>query len=148
PAAIPYGVVEPLWSDHALKERFMILPQLKKATRTDKDGWTFPDETILVKHFFLESVRGDPSTKHPVETRLLIKHSGEWKGYSYEWNDLGTDGTLLATSKTAPFQVVENGQNTTQSWYFPARGECFTCHNDATDGVLGIQTRQLNTDFD
>jgi uncharacterized repeat protein (TIGR03806 family) len=148
PEAIPYGVNEPLWSDYALKQRYMILPGTQKATRTDTDGWTFPDNTILVKHFFLEGVRGTPTTQHPVETRLLIKHSGAWKGYSYQWNDTGTDGTLLQTSKKVDYPVVVNGQNTTQTWYYPARGECFTCHNDATNNVLGIQTRQLNSDFD
>src|SRR5262249_31081408 len=74
--------------------------------------------------------------------------AGEWKGYSYEWNAAGTDGNLLDTSKTVAYQINESGQTVTQKWYYPARGECFTCHNDATGNVLGIQTRQLNGDFD
>ena len=29
-------------------------------------------------------------------------------------------------------------------WTYPSRQSCFTCHNDAAGGVLGLSTAQMN----
>ena len=50
---------------------------------------------MLVKSFALEMTEGDPSSRKWIETRFLTKQSGEWYGYSYVWNDAGTDATLV-----------------------------------------------------
>jgi uncharacterized repeat protein (TIGR03806 family) len=148
PEMIPYGVTEPLWSDFALKQRYMLLPHLDTIQLTPKGGWSFPADSILVKHFWLEQTRGDPTTKKIVETRLLIQTQGDWYGYSYEWNDQGTDATLLQDSKFKSIAVTVSGTVTNQDWYFPSRSDCTTCHTAAANFVLGPQTVQMNQDYD
>ncbi len=136
PEVIPYTVAEPLWSDGAAKSRGMLLPHLDKVVRTDKDAWQMPADSILVKTFSLGA--------RPIETRLLIQTGGTWYGYSYEWNDQGTDGTLLPGSK----QKAVSGQAGNQTWHFPGRGECTQCHTSAAGFLLGVTSAQLNTTFD
>ncbi|MEZ0228775.1 MAG: PQQ-dependent sugar dehydrogenase, partial [Planctomycetota bacterium] len=132
PEVIPYTVAEPLWSDGAAKSRGMLVPGLQKVTRTDRDAWTFPADSLLVKTFSLGA--------RPIETRLLVQTSGQWYGYSYEWNDQGTDGALLPRAK----QKTVNGQ----VWHYPGRGDCAQCHTSAAGFLLGVTSAQLNTDFD
>jgi len=148
PEMLPYTVVEPHWADFADQTRGMLLPHLDPVQWTPSDGFGFPVDSILMKNFFVETVQGDPKSDKIVETRLLINTNGEWRGYSYEWNDQGTDALLLDSSKRKGIAVVANGQPATQAWYFPSRSECLTCHTQAAGYVLGLQTGQLNCDYD
>ena len=129
PKLVPYDVVSPLWSDGADKERWLALPSGGKIKVQPDGDWELPIGTVLVKTFSLAGKR--------VETRLFVRHvDGGWAGYSYEWDDLGTDATLLAGGKT---KTVGS-----QTWTFPSRGQCLTCHNAATRGAIGLETAQLN----
>src|SRR5207253_1991857 len=64
PGVIPYSVNSPLWSDGSYKERFFAIPDHAatdfKIDLGAKNGWNFPDETVLVKSFALETKEGDP----------------------------------------------------------------------------------------
>lgn len=104
PGAIPYSVNAPLWSDGAIKSRYIVLPptMIEKGAEvparidfTATRGWKFPEGTVLVKSFALELVSGDPTSRKWIETRFLTKQEGEWVGYSYAWNDEQTDATLV-----------------------------------------------------
>ena len=134
---IPYAPSAPLWTDGAVKRRWIAMPDwLTPDTKIGllPDGdFDFPIGTVLVKEFALGSLR--------VETRLLVRHSdGEWAGYSYEWNDQQTDALLLDG-----FKVKEIAG---QTWTFPSRGECTFCHSAASNRTLGPETAQLNHDYD
>jgi putative heme-binding domain-containing protein len=72
-----------------------------------------------------------------VETRLLINQHGQWAGYSYGWNERQTDATLVDAKG-------EQKRFGSQTWRFPSRVECMTCHSRAADFVLGINEMQLN----
>jgi hypothetical protein len=156
PGLIPYGVRSPLWSDGATKQRFLRLPEggkihvLDCATEVDAckppgmggvgsdDGhWDMPMGTVLVKNFSIEGKL--------VETRLLMRRSMTvWKGYSYEWNDAGTDATLLPDDATGKDKPVGTG---TQVWHYPSRSQCLECHTPYTGRSLGPTTAQLNSDY-
>lgn len=174
PAAgvIPYDVVAPLWSDGAIKDRFMAVPGDGKIefdavmypaeAPGNIPGWRFPDGTVFVKTFSLETEPGNPKSVRRLETRLLhhIKMPGNddeygaqvWNGYTYVWNDEQTDAELLDAKgldrvfkikdKSAPNGVRE------QKWHFPSRAECALCHTMAAKYVLGATTEQLNRNFD
>lgn len=151
PEVIPYDVRSPLWSDGAIKRRFMIIPNNQTIGYTATGAWTLPVGTILMKEFWIEAVTGDPSTLIPMETRFLVKRcqpgncTDEWQGYSYQWNTSGTEGTLLAGTATTTFDwtVMDGGSTTTHTHIYPARTDCVRCHNAAAGRTLGLQTVQL-----
>jgi uncharacterized repeat protein (TIGR03806 family) len=133
PGVLPYDVNSPLWSDGAVKERFMALPDGARI-HVEADGdFTFPVGTVLIKSFSLGGKR--------VETRLLVRHTdGAWGGYTYEWNAAQTDAALLDADKTVQ---LPGGQ----SWTFPSRAQCVQCHTAAAGGSLGPEIAQLNRDL-
>ncbi len=128
---VPYEINAPFWSDGAIKDRWMALPNGATITIEADDDWTFPVNSVLVKNFNLNGKR--------VETRLLVRHAdGNWGGYSYEWNAAETDATLLLNGKTTT--------KGSQTYIYPGSAECFQCHTNVTNFVLGPETRQLNKD--
>ncbi len=101
---VPYDLNTILFSDYAVKYRFMFLPpdakgNVQKATYQDHDDCNtltiydcytatpvYPVGTVFAKTFAFR----DGSTETPVETRLLIKRqksNGDiyWVGLPYEW---------------------------------------------------------------
>jgi len=150
PAAgvVPYQVNAPFWSDSATKTRFIRLPPGQRIDFADRGPWGFPDQTLLIKNFYLDLVRGDPASRRIIETRFLLKRGHGWDGYSYQWNEAGTDAFLLADSTTAVY-VIDDPQDPVgfllQEYYFPSRPDCTVCHTKGAGHVLGVQTPQLNT---
>lgn len=134
---VAYDLNSPLWSDGAAKERYFAIPNGTTISIGGNGDWAFPTGSVLIKTFLLQGA--------PVETRLLVRHdNGQWAGYSYEWNDEGTEAYLLASSKT---KAVGD-----QLWHFPSRAQCMNCHtspngNHAAERVLGLETAQINRDF-
>jgi len=156
---IPYSVNSPLWSDGALKARWLALPPTMVENGKEvpahidfrlNRGWNFPDDTVLVKSFALEMTEGDPASRKWIETRFLTKQQGEWVGYSYLWNDEQTDGQLVeGEGQDREFKIrTRDGGTRKQAWRFPSRTECMVCHSRAANFVLGLTTAQMNKDHD
>ena len=140
PGIIPYSVNSPLWSDGAYKERWMMLPgENPKIEFTRTHGWGFPNQTVLIKSFALDTEKG----RRWVETRFLTKQDGEWYGYSYKWNDAQTDADLVPAGGL-DVTYREGGK----PWHFPSRAECMVCHSRAANFVLGPSEAQMNRDHD
>jgi uncharacterized repeat protein (TIGR03806 family) len=145
PALIPYSVNAPLWSDGALKERFLALPGTSQVEFTAENGWNFPEGTVLVKTFSLELEAGNPASRRRIETRLLTRPQKEWVGYSYVWNEDQTDATLVdRAGMDRVYEVREPGGVRKQTWHYPSRAECMVCHSRAANFVLGLSTPQMN----
>jgi uncharacterized repeat protein (TIGR03806 family) len=139
PGVVPYSVNAPFWSDGMRKERWIALPAGEAITYTRTRGWNFPDRTVIVKSFAL------PDSRRWVETRFLTKQGTEWFGYTYVWNEAGTDAELVpAGGMDREFTV--NGRR--QVWHYPSRAECLVCHSRAQNFVLGLCTVQMNKDHD
>jgi glucose/arabinose dehydrogenase len=159
PGAIPYSVNSPLWSDGAHKERFIAIPHKESVDMrigfTRKGGWNFPDETVLVKSFALETTAGDPASRRWIETRLFTRQQGEWAGYSYIWNDEQTDAELVPAegldreySLRVPASAEHPEGLKRQTWHYPSRTECMVCHSRAANWVLGLSELQMNREHD
>jgi uncharacterized repeat protein (TIGR03806 family) len=137
PGVIPYEVSTPLWSDGAKKRRWMIVPTdtgQKIDVATD-GGWTFPQGTVLVKHFELEQADG---SDHRLETRFLVHGKDDrYYGVTYRWNADNSDADLQD-----PNVFDEKVGN--QTWHYPSRAECGRCHNSSANYVLGLKTAQFN----
>ena len=135
PAAglVPYGVNAALWSDGASKERWLAVPDGKSIGVSDVDGdFDFPSGSVLVKTFSLGGKR--------IETRLFMRHDdGGWNGYTYEWLDDESDAVLLPAGKTKTVGM--------QTWTYPSRSDCVSCHTDAAGRSLGLELGQLNGEY-
>ncbi len=146
---VPYDVIAPLWSDGAKKRRWIAVPNdgthdssQERIGFSEEGSWTFPDGTVLIKHFELPI--GHSNTR-PVETRFLVHgESGEYYGLTYRWREDGTDADLLTEGLE---EAVSLGNGQTQTWYYPGRQACFSCHTAEAGRVLGFRTRQLNRDL-
>ena len=146
PGLIPYSINVPLWSDHADKERFIVLPARGQVRFSEKDKWEFPAGTVFVKTFFLDLTRSDPRTRRRLETRLLVRHRWGWEGYTYLWNNDDSEAELHLQGLKRPYPVRENPGDfaRAQSWHFPSHSECKSCHTRPAKYVLGLSTRQMN----
>jgi hypothetical protein len=152
-SAVPYEVNSPLWSDGTLKRRWMVLPGTTQAHLTMSSAWELPDGAFFIKEFAIETTRGNPATRRPIETRFLVRIGDGWYGYSYRWNDTGTEATRVVADPmgrpiVGTYSIQEmNGSTTTYSHRFPIE-DCSTCHDPRVGSALGIQTAQLNRDHD
>jgi uncharacterized repeat protein (TIGR03806 family) len=142
---VEYQVNSPLWSDAAAKRRWIALPPGGKIAFRAADPWTFPVGTALVKHFELGLASG--GTKR-LETRVFFRHVEGWAGYTYRWNDEQSDAELLAGAVEERLSVPDTAGagSRRQTWHYPSRAECLTCHSTSVGGVLGVNTAQLNRD--
>jgi uncharacterized repeat protein (TIGR03806 family) len=153
PGLLPYAVRSPLWSDAADKHRFLRVPDGSKIQVLDcstraadcvadsgggEDGhWEFPPGTAFVKNFAIEGKL--------IETRLIFRRSmTRWQFYGYEWNDAGTEATLLPDDTDGKDKPVGTAS---QVWHYPGRQQCPQCHTAGAGFSLGPSTPQLNSDF-
>ncbi|HWL61898.1 MAG TPA: PQQ-dependent sugar dehydrogenase [Steroidobacteraceae bacterium] len=126
---IPYAPNAPFWSDGAVKQRFLALPDGRNIDVAASGDFDLPTGSVLMKHFRLGA--------RLVETRLLMHHDdGSWAGYTYEWNEQGTEATRVVGGKSV--QVAG------QAWRFPSEAQCLFCHSAAAGRSLGLELAQLN----
>jgi hypothetical protein len=78
PCLIPYDINVPFWSDGALKERWLAIPDGTTVHIAPDGDWEFPVGSVFMKSFRIGGKL--------IETRLFLRHAdGGWAGYSYEW---------------------------------------------------------------
>jgi len=148
PGILPYDVVSPLWSDGAAKRRWIALPGLEQIQFEPSGKWTFPDRTVFVKHFEMELA---DSTTRRLETRVLWSDNGVWNGVTYRWSEDQSDASLLTSAATLTLEVFDDlapGGVLAFDWAFPSPAQCLQCHNDSAGRALGVDTPQINRNFD
>ncbi|MFT3912963.1 MAG: PQQ-dependent sugar dehydrogenase [Anaeromyxobacteraceae bacterium] len=134
PAAglIPYRLNAPFWSDGAVKDRWLALPDGQTIALDAAGDLTFPNGTVLMKAF---RVGGKL-----VETRLMMRHpDGVWAGYTYRWNDAQTAATRVIGGQVRALAA--------QTWLYPTEQQCLQCHTAAAGRALGPEVGQLNGDL-
>jgi len=130
---IPYAINAPFWSDNAVKDRFIALPDGQNISVQSNGDWDFPNGTVLMKHFRIGT--------RLIETRLFMRHpDGIWGGFSYAWNAQQSDATLV---QGGAVRDVGGGQN----WIFPSESQCLECHTAVAGRSLGLESAQLNRNF-
>ncbi|MBC8002272.1 MAG: PQQ-dependent sugar dehydrogenase [Opitutaceae bacterium] len=147
---LPYDLNVPFWSDNALKRRWFSVPNTNLTlTLNTNSNWSFPTGTVWIKHFDLELTNGVPESRRRLETRLLVKNSGGVYGLTYRWGTNLTNAFLVAEDGTnETFTIHEGASSRQQTWRYPSRGECLTCHTSAGGWGLGFNTAQLNREMD
>jgi hypothetical protein len=137
PRNLPFSPQYPLWSDGAVKSRWIRLPEGKTIDVSDIDAWQFPVGTKLWKQFVFGGRK--------IETRMLLKASAErWVFATYVWNEDETDATLAP--ETGIPDVVEIVPGKRHS--IPAIADCAACHQSSPSTVLGFNALQLSDDRD
>jgi uncharacterized repeat protein (TIGR03806 family) len=144
---IPYDIIIPFWSDGAVKSRWISVPQGKIAFAPTGE-WVFPKGTVFVKTFELATNYSVPNSRRRLETRLLVcDATGAVYGVTYKWRPDNSDADLLDTNLEEAISITTTAGIRTQTWYYPSRQDCLTCHTANAGFVLGVKTRQLNRDF-
>src|SRR5690606_4095648 len=141
--------VNPLFSDHAGKHRFVHVPEGRQAAYDAEGAFGFPVGSVLVKTFaFAPDMRQPAKDERYVETRLLIRKPEGWVAYPYIWNE---DQTEAVYAPVGGRQVIEtiapDGEGIAINYSVPNRNQCKTCHVEGDTLVsIGPRARTLNHD--
>lgn len=148
---VPYDINVPFWSDLAVKSRWVSVPNPNLTISFNAtNNWLFPTGTVWIKHFDLELTNGVPSSVKRLETRFLVKNSGGVYGVTYRWGSSTTNATLVAEEGLDEQFIIRDsggGIVRTQTWHYPSRAECMTCHTPIGGFALGFNTPQVNRDY-
>ncbi len=152
PGLIPYVPNVPLWSDTAVKTRYLGLPNNGGGTTPNEQiafaptgYWTFPAGTVFVKTFQLNTDTSNSNILRRLETRLLVRDiNGAVYGVTYKWRPDNSDADLLSSSLYEDIAITNASGVSTQKWYYPSPSDCLSCHTPVANYVLGLNTRQLN----
>jgi len=121
-----------LWSDAAVKRRWIHLPPGTQIDTSDMDHWVFPIGTKFWKEFSLDGGL--------LETRLVERYGtgpdDYWMG-AFVWNADGTDAVFAPDG-----QMNINGT----AHDAPAQKDCGACHRGDVGRVLGFSAIQLSRD--
>lgn len=152
PAAgvIPFSLNTPLFSDGALKQRFVYVPAGKAARYDASEAFDFPVGAALIKTFaFPADFRKPAEAVRLIETRVLLRQEGGWQAWAYLWNAEQTDATLKITgAKVDVSTVAATGAPLTFTYSVPNKNQCKACHAFNGEIVpLGPKARNLNGDF-
>lgn len=143
----PYQVAAALYSDHAVKDRFLVLPPGTTLGFSADGRWTFPEHAMLVKNFAFSKDLRDPSLGQTlIETRVLIFADGVWTANTYRWNEEQTEAYNIVSGAFLTLNYVGmEGEAVAQTYQIPNTVVCKNCHSNV-DQILpiGVQTRQLN----
>lgn len=169
---IPYEINAEPWMDGATSERFLALPgksQIEfdgtiypQPAPDTPHGWKFPDGTVIVQTISIELEEGNPASRRRLETRILhhervrgVEEMGDqlWHGYTYLWNEEQTEADLMENKHGHDIALnirdaAAAGTERQQMWHVPARTECAVCHTVSAKYAIGLNTFQLNRDFD
>ena len=145
----PYDLATPLYSDGALKFRYLYLPPGAHATYRADGPFEFPVGTVLIKTFsFAADMRRPTENVRFLETRLLIHRADGWIALPYVWNEAQTEARLSPIGATVPVRFTnEDGAELALDWAVPNRNQCTGCHaREGGNAVLplGPTARNLN----
>lgn len=145
---LPYEPISSLFTDYAIKERFVWVPVGEKATYdADNKALNFPTGSALIKMFYYNNVLPGNTTRI-IETRLMVKKADGWDFAEYVWNDEQTEA-FLETTEDGGFTEVEwiqNGETKFVNYRIPAKQQCIVCHsNDFVHVPIGIKPQNINS---
>lgn len=160
---VPFEVTSALFTDFALKRRFVALTEGGQIEYfDDATRWQSPVGTVYVKTFAYppnKQASDNDGLEQLIETRLLVHVAAEddrfgcdgeascWNAITYVYDDEQTDAVCEAggvfTSIT--FTDATDEQVTIEDYRVPSNGECASCHGPRPETrTLGPNTGMLN----
>lgn len=148
---LPFKPASELFTDYALKDRYVWMPENQFATTTNAhSSFNFPHSTVLIKTFYYYTTSSSQTVKNLVETRVMIKKNKEWLFAVYEWNEEKTEAFLISEGSTVNLTFTNNNSQTTINYQIPSTSDCMRCHTTGTDftaAPLGIKPQNLNFNY-
>lgn len=132
----PYELNTPLFSDYAVKDRAIYLPEGTSAVPGGPaDVLDFPVGTAILKTFSLApDLRTPGEGLSPIETRLLWRTEDGWEAWPYLWRDDGSDADLHLGGRTLTLDFVDpDGEAREAQYMVPQRNQCGECHQILVD---------------
>lgn len=127
PYLVKYEVTNELFSDYAVKDRYVYVPEGKHAMLRDDGFFDWPEGSMMVKNFaYSEAQLGNARS---IETRLLIKDESEWKAISYVWNDDESDAKIAKVGDLIPLEIDHKKDKLKFDYIVPNKNQCKSCHN-------------------
>ena len=144
---IPYDLATPLFSDYALKSRYLFTPPGQSIAYAADDVFTFQIGAVLVKTFaYPADFRRPESNVHKIETRLLIRHADGWTAQTYVWDADGNEARLQIAGERIPVHFTDaTGAARDVQYAVPNKNQCKGCHAVGdTLTPIGLRARNLN----
>jgi len=147
-AVLPYEPASSLFTDYALKKRFIYVPSGRKANYVaDNKVLNVPIGTALIKTFYYDHVQPGDQTQI-IETRVMIKKFEGWIFAEYVWNEEQTEATLQMNGSFKNLSWLHNGNPKSTTYRIPSETECLTCHKVDSKAIpIGIKPQNLNTNY-
>ena len=138
----PYNLNTSLFTDYALKKRFIFMPAGSVAKFQEKEVLEFPIGTILIKNFYYSADQLTNRKSKIIETRLLIHEESGWIALPYIWNDEQTEAFLEITGDEQEIVLAKQGSF---RYAVPTMAQCKSCHEfNGAIAPIGPNARQLN----
>ncbi len=151
-----------LFTDYALKKRFVWMPKGTKATfSADSKVLELPVGAVLIKSFYYDHVQNTTPVDGTriIETRLMIRKASGWIFANYVWNDAQTEAYQDLAGSHTQVEWKENGITPKSANYrIPSEEQCIICHkkqiieNDVITSVIhtpiGIKPQNMNFALD
>ncbi len=146
---LPYDLILPFWSDGAEKLRWIAVPAGKIEVLAERRvglsrGYRVREDLRAADRCARSDAQAsarDPSFDGPgrrpgVRRGLQMAAGPERCRLAAGWLD-----------REACRSRTRRVETHSQTWDYPSRKDCITCHTKLSGGVLGVKTRQLNHDF-
>jgi len=157
---LPFEPASALFTDYALKKRFVWMPKGAKATyNSDDKVLNLPVGAALIKSFYYDNVQNaaTPNATRIIETRVMIKKADGWLFTDYVWNKEQTEAILnLDGSATTISWKDKNNVVKGTEYRIPSLSQCIVCHKSKvivdnrevmTFIPIGIKPQNLNFDY-
>jgi len=127
---VPYTLNTPLFSDYAVKHRYVFVPPGKTIGYRAAGVLDFPVGTALVKTFaYPADVRVTGGPERFLETRLLIRKADGWVALPYVWNAERSEAVLKKAGAKFDVQWTHgDGKPRQVRWSVPNVNQCKGCH--------------------
>lgn len=147
---VPFDLATPLFSDGALKYRFVHVPKGETVSYHESEAFEFPEGSALIKTFAFPAEQPVPDKAvRLIETRVMLRQAEGWQAWAYVWNEEQTDAVLkIAGAKVDIATVATDGSPLAFTYAVPNKNQCKACH--AFNGQivpLGPKARNLNHEF-
>lgn len=129
PRLVPYELRTALFTDYAIKQRFIYLPNEGQLTADGNGKLIFPVGTALIKSFGYKGANG----LDVIETRLLLHKAQGWVALPYVWRPDGSDADLRVGGSRVPVTFTHQGATQTISYGVPNKNQCKQCHAAGND---------------